>query len=66
MGTPNTPPRKVVEALAALVVEAEISKARAKSSFEMVRLVYDIPDGALLRLIAEIVPEVQEGPAPRG
>jgi len=60
------PPHKVLEALAAVVIEAELSKARAKGSVEMVRLIYDIPEGDLLRMVAEFVAQAAEGPEPRG
>lgn len=60
------PPHKVLEALAAVVIEAELSKARAKGSVEMVRLIYDIPESDLLRMLAEFVAQAAEGPEPRG
>ena len=62
----NDLPRKVVEALAAVVVEAELHKARAKGTVEIVKLIYDVPEGDLLRLVAEFVAEAGEGPEPRG
>lgn len=60
------PPKKVIRALAAVVVEAELARSRASSSVDMVKLIYDIPDDQLLRLVAEFVSEAGDVPQPEG
>ncbi len=65
-GHTKKPPHEVIEALAAVVVEAELSKARAKGSVDMVRMIYNISEDNLIRLVAEFVSEAGDVPQPEG